>query len=317
MDYPKSVPNVGLVNGKFVDEDAAQGTVGSLIPSSWGNAVTDEILSVQEAAGIEPDEENHGQLLDSIRVLAAPIVGSMRNGRIYNPGLTSSITFTADQVVVANALSGKHYRLSNVNKTLNIATTGMGGMDTGTSPPSAWVAVYLAFNPTTGESGLVGFNTGNAVAPEIYAGTHMSAGYTATALVSVLVTNTSGQIKPLSQKDRKVVFPGIGVFNSSADNASFQPINLVGVVPPNAKTAGGYGDAALTVGGTINFAFAADAAGMGSQTFNSSCAAAYGHSLIWTDVPLAEKQTVYVYRSATLNGSGVRQYMAYCSSYTF
>lgn len=317
MDYPKSVPNVGLVNGKFVDEDAAQGTVGSLIPSSWGNAVTDEILSVQKAAGFEPDEENHAQLLDSIRVLAAPIVGSMRNGRIHNTAAGSSVTFTADQVVVADALSGKHYRLSNVNKTLNIATTGIGGMDVGTSPSSAWLAVYLAFNPTTGESGLFGFNTGNAVAPEVYGGAHRPDGYTATGLVSVLVTNTSGQIKPLSQKDRKVVFPGIGVFNSSADNASFQPINLMGVVPPNAKTAGGYGDAAITVGGTINFAFASDSSGMGSQTFNSSCSVAYGHSLVWTDIPLAAQQTVYVYRSATLNGSGVRQYMAYCSSYTF
>jgi len=38
MDYPKSVPSAGLVNGKFVDENPLTGTAGSLIPAEWGNA---------------------------------------------------------------------------------------------------------------------------------------------------------------------------------------------------------------------------------------------------------------------------------------
>lgn len=66
MDYPKSVPSVGLVNGKFVDEDPGAGTPGSLIPSAWGNAVTDEILAVISDAGLTPDEENHGQLKEAL-----------------------------------------------------------------------------------------------------------------------------------------------------------------------------------------------------------------------------------------------------------
>lgn len=66
MDYPKSVPSVGLVNGKFVDEDQGAGTPGSLIPSAWGNALTDEILAVISDAGLEPDEENHGQLKEAL-----------------------------------------------------------------------------------------------------------------------------------------------------------------------------------------------------------------------------------------------------------
>ena len=46
MDYPKSVPSVGLVDGRFVDENPVAGTPGSLIPAVWGNSVTQEILSV-------------------------------------------------------------------------------------------------------------------------------------------------------------------------------------------------------------------------------------------------------------------------------
>ncbi|MCO7573374.1 hypothetical protein NJH78_25630 [Pseudomonas chlororaphis] len=69
MDYPKSVPNVGLVNGKFVDENSATGQVGSLIPSTWGNAVTNELLNVIESAGLQPDELNDAQLLGAIQEL--------------------------------------------------------------------------------------------------------------------------------------------------------------------------------------------------------------------------------------------------------
>lgn len=70
MDYPKSVPSVGLVDGKFVDEDALAGTPGSLIPAQWGNAVTEEMLNVLMAAGLAPDELNNSQLLLAISRLS-------------------------------------------------------------------------------------------------------------------------------------------------------------------------------------------------------------------------------------------------------
>ncbi|EPL10748.1 phage tail protein [Pseudomonas sp. CF161] len=69
MDYPKSVPSVGLVNGKFVDENPVTGQVGSLISSEWGNAVTDELLNVIRAGGDEPLEAEHDQLLAAIKAI--------------------------------------------------------------------------------------------------------------------------------------------------------------------------------------------------------------------------------------------------------
>ncbi|KPX22605.1 putative Tail fiber protein H [Pseudomonas syringae pv. delphinii] len=71
MDYPKSVPSVGLVSGKFVDENPATGTPGSLIPAKWGNAVTQEILNVIQGAGLVPDEADVTQLHRAILGLAA------------------------------------------------------------------------------------------------------------------------------------------------------------------------------------------------------------------------------------------------------
>lgn len=67
MDYPKSVPNVGLVGGKFVDENTATGQVGSLIPSAWGSAVTDEIINVIKEGGFSPKENENNQLTLAIK----------------------------------------------------------------------------------------------------------------------------------------------------------------------------------------------------------------------------------------------------------
>ena len=71
MDYPKSTPNVGLVGGKFVDENTSTGQPGSLIPAAWGNAVTEELLAVIVAAGLTPSESDLSQLQKAIQSLAA------------------------------------------------------------------------------------------------------------------------------------------------------------------------------------------------------------------------------------------------------
>lgn len=71
MDFPKSVPGIGLVDGRFVDEDPAIGRIGSLIPAAWGNTLTEEVLNVLRAAGIEPDEASASQLLEAIRIVAS------------------------------------------------------------------------------------------------------------------------------------------------------------------------------------------------------------------------------------------------------
>lgn len=66
MDYPKSVPSAGLINGRFVDENPLTGSPGSLIPADWGNGVTQEILNVIKAAGLVPDERKTDQLTQAI-----------------------------------------------------------------------------------------------------------------------------------------------------------------------------------------------------------------------------------------------------------
>ncbi|BBT38943.1 phage tail protein [Pseudomonas putida] len=71
MDYPKSTPGIGLVDGRFVDENPTTGQPGSLIPSAWANALMDELLGIISAAGLSPDEADHTQLVRAIQSMAS------------------------------------------------------------------------------------------------------------------------------------------------------------------------------------------------------------------------------------------------------
>jgi len=92
MDFPKSVPSIGLVDGKFVDEDAIAGTPGSLIPAQWGNGLTLEVLNVIQAAGLTPDEDNNAQLLTAIKGVVGP--GRLINTQIFKVAGTFPYTPT-------------------------------------------------------------------------------------------------------------------------------------------------------------------------------------------------------------------------------
>lgn len=82
MDFPKSVPNIGLVNGQFADENVGTGQPGSLIPAVWGNSVTLEILSVLTAAGIVPDELKTDQLATAIsKIVTSGVAWSKITGK--------------------------------------------------------------------------------------------------------------------------------------------------------------------------------------------------------------------------------------------
>ena len=102
MDYPKSVPSAGLVNGKFVDENPLTGTPGSLIPARWGNSVTDEIINAITAAGLVPDEGNSTQL----RLAISMIVEKNKNDSLASKdeaeaGTSSSRLMTPQRVFQA------------------------------------------------------------------------------------------------------------------------------------------------------------------------------------------------------------------------
>ncbi|WP_222131107.1 tail fiber protein, partial [Yersinia enterocolitica] len=111
------------------------------------------------------------------------IVGTSRNAKMSITAASATATFTADELIVQTALGGLQYKLSSFNKTINLATTGAGGMDTGTVPATGYVALYAIYNPTSGASALLAVNATSVIAPEVYGGANMPSGYTVSALV--------------------------------------------------------------------------------------------------------------------------------------
>lgn len=145
MDYPKSVPNVGLVNGKFVDENTSTGVVGSLIPSAWGNGVTDEILAVILAAGIVPSEADHTQLLAALkgRLIGVQVITT---SGVYTPTLG-----TKSVVVELSGGSGSSGATAATGAS-TIAQSGGGGG--GAYAKSRYTAGFAGLMVTIGQGGV-------------------------------------------------------------------------------------------------------------------------------------------------------------------
>jgi hypothetical protein len=78
------------------------------------------------------------------------VIGQVRNLAMSITAASTTTTLTADEIIVETALGALRYCLANFNKTINLATTGAGGMDTGSAPANGFVTVYTGYNPTTG-----------------------------------------------------------------------------------------------------------------------------------------------------------------------
>lgn len=116
MDFPKSVPSIGLVDGKFIDEDSLAGTPGSLIPSVWGNSITLEVLNVIEAAGLAPSELDLTQLLQAIRLIGQSGAGNF--GADTGAANVYAVAYTPAIPALVNGL-----RLRFKAKTANTASS--------------------------------------------------------------------------------------------------------------------------------------------------------------------------------------------------
>lgn len=208
-------------------------------------------------------------LLSAVKASSNAVVGGVRNLSMSVAAASASATITADEVIVESALGGFTYKLANFNKTLNLATTGPGGIDyAGTVPANGFIGIYAIYNPTTGASAVVA-QGGNVLLPEIYSNGAAipSLGYTASALLAVVPTNASGQIQPCAVADRVMTIPNTSMFATSATAASPTIVNNL-AVPLNAKFCSGWMQAGSTVAGAVNMSLQASnsTASVGAKT---------------------------------------------------
>lgn len=244
---------------------------------------------------------------------AAGVVGMARNVSAVLATAGNSLTLTADEIVVETALGGTRYCLTNFNKTLNITTTGAGGMDTGSAPTNGVLGIYAIYNPTTGVSALLAVNATSVTAPSIYGGANMPAGYTASALISIWVTS-GGPLVAGSQTDRTVTLPNISLFSNTTTTSGYTSVNISNGVPRNARYFSGGLQVATSAATSVQFGVAATSNPTGIAGMLFSIPNSQSLSIPYTRVPITAVQTTYY--QAT-NSAGTTTFTLILSSFEF
>ncbi|CAB3783339.1 hypothetical protein LMG28688_01627 [Paraburkholderia caffeinitolerans] len=249
---------------------------------------------------------------------AGPSVGAT-DVAAYIASAASSVTFTASQVVMGVSVSGAKQIVGNISRTINIATVGANGMDTGASPASTSIAVYAIYNPTTSTTALLGQQIGSVPTPT-YGGANMPSGYTYSALLGVYITNPSGQFVAFKQINRKIWVTRAGIFGTtSSGGTTWHQTSFSGIAPWGAKAISGDANAVATAAGSIvfNLGVGGDANGIGNQTSNTTYPSGCGPSLQYADIPLDSNLNAYLYYNCPTGSPTAQSYNFFASAYTF
>ncbi|AJY12051.1 hypothetical protein K6W16_13935 [Burkholderia dolosa] len=249
-------------------------------------------------------------LKTAVQVQSAAVVGQARNLTMSVMSASSTATLTADEIIVGAALGGQKYVLKQFSKTINLASTGLGGMDTGSAPASGFVALYAIYNPATQTAALLATNAATKQG-NVYGGANMPAGYTASALVAVWPTNASGQFAIGALNDRTFYMVRLAALNTAVSAPTLTPVNLAALVPVNAREV--FGDiSGATTGGTsatIQLAIGANSSNIGgiNPTYSSV-------GQVYYKIPMVTPQTAWYIVSTT---SGTVSFQINVAGYTF
>ncbi|WFC66419.1 hypothetical protein EUC41_08885 [Achromobacter denitrificans] len=260
--------------------------MASMLAQFIADSSGEDVLDDGNLPGLE------AKLRRALGATATAPIGSMSNARMSIPTNSATATFTADEVVVGTALGGRSYRLGNFSQTINVATTGAGGMDTGTPPSSGWVGIYAIYNPSTGARALLATNATNAAAPPVYGGTNMPAGYTASGLVSVWRITGASLLFAGFQTGNTIINAGLQALSVTTVQATLTPIDISLAVPRNAKTAIGSINAMATGAGLIGMAVSPSNPGFGTQTAQVQ-ATGVSQILNQYNIPIITTQLMY------------------------
>lgn len=244
------VDKFGAGKNGFTGGNPQTGELPTALDADFFDSLQEEVSTVIEGAGVALDKSKNNQLLAALNLLFKQpvnypgIVGQSRNARMTVAAASSIGDFLADELIVNSALGGNQYRLKSVSARITLTTIGAGGMATGSVPATGYVAVYVIYNPTSGSVALLGMDATSVLAPEVYGGANMPAGYTASSLVAVWPT-ASSQFVIGNLIGRKIEIATRTLLSSSTVNANRVSLTTT-QFPLNAKSI--YGN--MSVGST-------------------------------------------------------------------
>lgn len=296
---------------------AGEIAAGSLVRVIWSAAATswfvlDSTGAIQTVT-TAPAQTNSTQIASTAFVHAASggVVGDARNLAMSVATASATATVTADEILVSSALGGSVWRIGSFSKTINLATTGAGGMDTGTVPANGFVGIYAIYNPTTGASALLAVNAAAAVG-EVYGGNNMPAGYSASSLLTVVPT-ASSQFKVITVSGRSV-YTAANVILSTSSNLSATQTSISSVAPMNAKFIEGIIALGSSGSGTLSATLNSLNTPPGIRQFGGYTPASASISSCYPAMPITLPG--YIYISTSNATSGTASFVIYCSGYT-
>ena len=230
--------------------------------------------------------------ISSLASIASGTVGSVRKGSMSVTAASATATFTADEIIVAAAVGGAATKLANFSQSINLATVGAGGMDSGTAPINGFVCIYAATNPISGAVTAFACNVTTS-SGSVYSGVNAPAGFTETALVSVWPTNGSGQFVIGDQFDRVVCPTRNTVLSSATLVQATTSLSIASAVPPNATSVfGSVRFTGVTGTGSLQTTISSNNGFLGYQVvLGYSVATPMGSN--FANVPLVTPQTIY------------------------
>ncbi|SEF31330.1 hypothetical protein ABL840_09240 [Variovorax sp. NFACC27] len=313
--------NVQIIFPAFASEQwlVVNNTTGNFSITTKTASGTGVVIASASSQAIWSDGTNILAAGTTAAQIAGP-VGAVRNMRCAISSASATATFTADEVVVETVLGGVRYCLPSFNKTVNLATTGAGGMDTGSAPASGFVAIYAIYNPTTGVSALLAKNA-STLQTEVYSGANMPSGYTASALVGVWRTTAASLLVPGIQQDRTLTFSPVTVLSSTTTQASATALSIASAVPMNAKFIGGTNALAFTTtaGTLLSSTLSSDNATPSIGSFNVTLGGA-ATTINQIAAPFFNIQLItpqQIYYTFTIGGGTGQGITTQVNSYTF
>lgn len=254
-----------------------------------------------------------GELDMAVQALsvARATVGESRNATMVVSAPSLTATWRADELLVKSALAGLAWALKGVSVTVNLANVGAGGMDVAGVPANGYLAIYAIYNPDAKLVKGLAVNATSAIAPEVCAGT-MPAGYSASALVAVVPTDSNGKIKTITVEGRnhRVI---LSTFYNLPNQVNNVPLSIAGVVPPNAKTHWGELGLYNGSGGAMTINLATGNEGVGQVNMTTSVT---GGTLLITNYPAIAITTPQMVNLTTSTNTGSPTFYAHCAGYS-
>lgn len=235
----------------------------------------------------------------------AGVVGDARNF-VCSRATTTTLTITASEAIVKLAPGSSAWLVANLSKTLNFGTTGINGLDTGAIAASKFYGIYIIYNPTSNL-----FNT--LASLNLTTPTTLPSGYTAYALMAVVPTNSSAQIRAgYNAFGRTCSFQEINIVTGHATVSSLASLSVAAAVPSIAKSVNGVmGNTSGIVSGYTTIGVASDASGTGAQNevpvaTGSTIFSPYHSCAAFMNLQLITPQTIYWAGAASDGSSTLR-----------